>query len=414
MKPSSFFYSIAFATLLSTTSAFAFTGDVMLDDVKIVDKDTTVTIKHIEVLGSNLEKAEIIKLFETATPKSESVALLAKLQAKKFSIPDIQISGKDNFKGVFKDFLAVNIDKGKVGKLTLTGFEGADNAPKGATSIKVGATMMENVDLTKVLEAARTGKPPETMDFQNQASKIYVRDISVIAPDSKTPKDAVGGNLNKITIASIEGATETPTGTMQKGGFEVKNLVVELPKSSSEAKSLAELGYDKLDLGLKMRGSIDEPAKKFNVEEITVSGVNLGALTLAAQFENFVQTPAGATQEVKVANLMASQIASAQISFVNSGVFDKAVSQIAKQQGTKPEDLKAQWSAMAGSMLPAILAGDPAGKTIGDAVTKFIANPKNVSIGAVSKGAPIAISSFATAKSPADILSKITVNASAN
>ncbi len=400
--------------LLGSTASFAYTGDVMIDDLKIVDKDTTATIKRIEVLGSNLEKSEIIKLFETSTKPEERATLLAKLQASKFSIPDIQISGKDEFKGAFKDFLAVNIDKGKVGKLTLTGFEGADKAAKGSTSIKIGATMMESVDLSKILEAARTGKPPEAMDFQNQASKMSVTNISVMTPDAKTPKDAAGGNSNKITVASIEGTSEATSGTVKKGMFEVKNMTIEFPKASSEAKSLAEFGYEKLDMGMKMRATIDETAKKFNFEEITLSGVNMGALTLAGKFENFVQSPAGASQDVKMANLMAAQIASVQISFANSGVFDKAVAQMAKQQNGKAEDLKAQWSAMAGSMLPAILGGDPAGKTIGDAVVKFISNPKNVTIGATSKGAPIAISSFTTAKSPADVLSKINVTASAN
>ncbi len=406
--------SVAIIALLSANIALAYTGDVTIDDLKIVNKDTTATIKRIEVLGSNLDKSEILKLFETGTKKEERAELLAKLQASKFSIPDIQISGKDEFKGIVKDFLAINIDKGKVGKLTLTGFEGGDKAPKGSTSIKIGSTLMESVDLSKLLEAARTGKPPEAMDFQNQASKMSIKDISVVTPDTKTPKDAVGGNSNKITIASVEGLSEAASGTVKKGVFEVKNVVVEFPKASSEAKSLAEFGYDRLDMGLKMRASVDEVAKKVDFEEITLSGVNMGALTLAGKFENFIQTPAGSSQDAKMQNLMAAQIASFKVYFANEGVFDKAVAQIAKQQGGKPEDMKAQWSAMAGSMLPAILGGDPAGKTIGDAVTKFIANPKNVMIGATSKGAALPISTFMAVKSPDDILSKINVTASAN
>ncbi len=406
--------SVAVIALVGASTTLAYAGDVVIDDLKIVDKDTTVTIKRIEVLGSNLEKSEILKLFETGTKKEESVALLAKLQAAKFSIPDIEVSGKNEFKGTFKDFLAVNIDKGKIGKLTLAGFEGGDKAPKGPTSVKVGSTVMESVDLSKILEAARTGKPPETMDFKNQTSKVFVNNISVVVPDEKTPKDAPGGNLSKITVGSLEGSTEPGSGTIQKGLFEVKNFVVEFPKASAEAKNLAELGYDKVNMGLKVRGNVDEPSKKFNLEEMTFSGVDWGAFTVAAKLENFVHTPSGVTQDARVANLMAAKISNIQVSFANSGIFDKAVVLIAKQQGAKPEDMKAQWTAMAVGMLPAILAGDPAGKTIGEAIAKFIANPKNVTIGATSKGEALPISSFTAAKSPADILSKINVTASAN
>ncbi len=394
--------------------AYAYTGDVVIDDLKIVDKESTATIRKIEVLGSSLEKAEILKLFATETKPEERAALFAKLQATKFSIPEIQVTGKDDFKGVIRDFLALNIDKGKVAKLTIASFEGGDNAKKGPTNLKVGAIAVDGADVSKLLEAARSGKPPEAADMQNQLDRLSVSNLEMTLPDEKTPKEAPGGNLSRIRIGSLEGLKEPSAGTVQKGSFEVKNFSLEFPKSSTEAASLAEFGYDKIDMGLKIRGSYDEPGKKAVLDEMTVSGLNMGALSLAGKFENVAKTPPGSSDAVKMSIMMASQVSSAQISFANTGLFEKSLAMLAKQQKKKPEDMKAEWGAMAGAMLPAILGGDPAGKTLADALTKFIASPKNVTIGATSKGPAIPLAAFAAVQSPQDVLSKINVTASAN
>jgi hypothetical protein len=406
--------SVAAGALLVQSTAFAFTGDVTIDDLKITEKESVTTIKRIEVLGSNLEKSEILKLFATDTKSEERAALLAKLQASKFSIPEIQVSGKDQFKGVIRDFLATGVDKGKVAKLTVAGFEGGDKAAKGPTTLKVGAIALEGADLSSLLETARSGKPPEMGDMQSKIDRLSMANLDMSLPDDKTSKDSPGGNMQRITIASVEGLKEPKAGTTEKGSFEIKNMTFEFAKGSETAKQLLAVGYDKLDLGMKIRGSFDETAKKATVDEWTISGANMGAITIAAKLENMIKAPANASNDAKIAALMAAQISSVQLSFANSGIFEKGIAEAAKQQKTKPEDLKAQMSAMAGTMLPAILAGDPAGKTIGDALTKFISNPKNVTIGATAKGAPLPIASFMTVKTPADILSKVNVTATAN
>ncbi len=397
-----------------STAAYAFSGDVTLENLTIKDKESVTVIRRVDVVNSNLEKSEIAKLFEPSTKGEEAAAIFAKLKASKLSIPEIQLSGKDGFKGSIREIVATDIDQGKIAKLSISGFEGGDKAAKGPTNLKIGSILMEGADLSKLLEAARTGKPPEADNINNTMDRLSIGPMEMTLPDDKTPKDAPGGNFTKIRIAGVEGIKDKSVLPAQRGTFEIKNFSIELPKASNEAKQLAAFGYDKLDMGIKLQGTMDEAKKQVVIDDLTISGVNIGALGLKAQMGNYTKPAAGADQNAKVMALMTSDISSAQLSFANTGVFEKSVAFLAKQQNKKPEDLKAEWSAISGAMLPALLGGDPAGKIIGDAVAKFIASPRNITIAAKAKNGAVKIMDLQQIKSPQELLAKIDISANAN
>lgn len=405
------------ATLSATLflgSAVAHAADVTLENLNLSDKGSTFAIKRVEVTDSNLDKSEIAKLFMTETKPEEAAAIVRKLKASKFSIPEILITDKDGFKGTLRDFVATNLNEGKVAKISVAGFDGSKADADGATSVKVGQMVMDNADLTKLLDAAKDKSKPDPNAASQAVDHMLISNVDVAVPADGVAATAPGGNLNRFRIAAIEGTNDKSALPKLRATFEFRNFVFEPVKGSSEAASINEYGYDKLDLGLKIVGTYDEAGKKLSVENVTFSGVDLGALGLKAEIGNYVKPKTGAPQSADQQAFLNATLASAQLSFVNSGMFEKAVSVLAKQQGKAPEAMKAEWSAIATAMLPAILGGDPAGKTIGDAVSKFIASPKSLTIGATAKGAPVKVQDLAGAKSPQDVLSKITVTASAN
>ena len=128
--------AIFLTTILSTTpawlsagvgaalvlgSSIAHAADVTLENLNLIDKGSTFAIKRVDVTDSNLDKSEIAKLFMTETKPEEAAAIVRKLKASKFSIPEIQIMDKDGFKGTLRDFLATNLNEGKVAKITVIG-----------------------------------------------------------------------------------------------------------------------------------------------------------------------------------------------------------------------------------------------------------------------------------------------------
>ena len=389
--------------------SIAYAADVTLDNIVVSDKGSTFTIKRVDVTDTNLGKDEILKLFKTETKGDEAAAIVRKLKAAKFSVPEIQIVDKDGFKGTLRDFVATNLNEGKFGKISIAGFDGSNSDGKKKTDVKIGNMVMDNADLAKLLDAAKDKRKPDPGAASQAVEHARVENIEIAIPAEGVP-DA----LNRIRIASIEGTNDRAVLPKQKAVFEIRNLLFDPAKGSDEANSLSQYGYERLDLGMKLAGGFDEAAKILTLDDWTFSGVNVGSLTMRGELRDYVKPAAGAPDAAMQQALYNSSLSNVRISFANDGGFEKGLAVTAKGQDKTPEALKAEWSAIATAMLPVMLGGDPAGKTIGDAVSKFLAQPKNIAIGASAKGAPVKIIDLATAKSPQDVLSKINVTASAN
>ena len=395
-------------TLLSSVKVFA--ADLVLENLKIEDKGHTTTIKRVEIFDTNLTKDEVAKLFNASTKPEEAAAILKKMKASRLSIPEIAIADKE-FTGSIKNLEAKDINEGKVGQFTVAGFSGANTPGAKKSVVTVGPAAMEKADLSRILDAAKNKSDFEPTSLNQSIAHLLVKDIDVQVDATGAGDQSVG--VNHIHVASVEGTADNSVLPKERGTFEIRNFLFEPAKGSSEAANLAQLGYDKLDMGVKITGGYDQTGKTLSIEEFTISGVSLGALGLKAELSNY-QKPTSKSPEANQQAMLNSEIKSLQLSFANQGLFEKAVTILSKQQNKTPDAMKAEWSAIATAMLPAILGGDPAGATIGTAVSQFIASPKSIMIGAAAKGAPVKIADLAAAQSPQDVLSKITVTAAAN
>jgi hypothetical protein len=83
-------------------------------------------------------------------------------------------------------------------------------------------------------------------------------------------------------------------------------------------------------------------------------------------------------------------------------------------QGKSADDLKTEVQTMAQLMLPSILGSDPGAQAVAKAAADFAANPQKITISAKAKSGMLTAQDFAGVASPADIFSKIDVEASAN
>jgi hypothetical protein len=80
-------------------------------------------------------------------------------------------------------------------------------------------------------------------------------------------------------------------------------------------------------------------------------------------------------------------------------------------QNKTPEALKAEWTAIVAQVAPALVPGEPATIKIGEAITKFIAYPKSLTIAMKGKAGPLKLADFKDANDPAVLFSKIDINA---
>jgi hypothetical protein len=392
----------------------AYAEDVVLQNVKIDGKEGSTLIPRVEVKGSNLGQSDIAKLFQAGSNPGEAATLFVKFKAASVHIPEVQLTSKDGFSGTLHEFMATDINEGKLGKLTIAGFDGSGTDPNGPVNVKIGPLTAEGANFDQLINPSLSGKQIAADQMTGAIDHMLLKDVELSLPDSSTPASAPGGNLIRIKIPTAEAARDKAVTPQQKGTFEIKSILVELPKSSQGAQTLSAFGYDNLDLGLKSAVTYDFAAKTISIDEVTISGVKAGALTVKAQLGNIPRAEPGADPQMQLAKLMTGNVSSLQLSLSNSGIFEKSLAVAAKQQNTTPDALKAQISVMAGAVLPSLLQGDPAGKTIGDAISKFVADPKNITIGMKAKGDPIPFGELQMVHSPSDILSKVTVTATAN
>lgn len=410
---------------------------VLLENHKISGKDGSVlTFPRIEFSGTNITRDEVTKLFTAETPEADIRAIITKLKAAKISIPEVLLTAKDA-KGSLKGFQVSDLDKGRVGKASLDGGTvDAQTEDKLPVNVKLGPMVLEDADFSAFLSMAKGGDIMEALTVNGplHLGRASVGAIAASFPDKETPASAPGGNIVKLGLASMELLNTYKPGAKlpERTTAAVKNFTLELPKGSKAAASLAEFGYDKIDAGITLAGTFDAATKVVVIDDYTFSGMGMGALDMKMKLGNYdydamqaaqlaaykgAGTPkekAARQQALMMPLLLALDFSSFEIGFKNSGVFEKAVAFLAKQDKKKPADLKAEWSATASMMLPALLSGDPVGLKLAEAAAKFITDPKSIRIAAKSKGAPIKFSDLAQVKSPQDILPKLDVTITAN
>ena len=155
--------TLAFGVSVLSQSAAAWPvgqeDNVTLDDFTTTSKDGgVITIKHAEFQGTNLSKEEIVKLLTPDTLAEDETALLQKAKFGEVSIPLIDVAPKKGGAIHIHDVTANDVDSGKIGKFAIASIDGAGTDEDGPVSIKSGALLVENADLTDALASAKDPK----------------------------------------------------------------------------------------------------------------------------------------------------------------------------------------------------------------------------------------------------------------
>jgi hypothetical protein len=383
--------------------------EVALDDFTATSKDGAVmTIKHADFKGTNLSKEEIEKLLTPDTSSEDKAALMQKLKVGEMSIPLIDIAPKEGGAIHIHDVFGKDIDAGKVGKFTISGVDGSGSDKDGAVSVKAGALIMENADLADALGAT---KDPKQISPLTHLGHLSWEGIDVTGPD----KDAGPGKTIHVALGSLEIHNNYDGDVLKDGATTLKGLLIEPSKGTEFANSLAILGYTRVELNAHIAAHYDKGAKKLSLDDFTLDGANAGAIKLKADFTDIDSSLFGADAAARLGALAGGGIAAIEVRFVNAGLFEKSVAYFAAQQKTTPEDVKKQWAAAAGQMLPAVLGGDPSALKVAAETQKFIAAPTNLTIGVHPKSGVFKFSdAMGGAGDPTALIGALDIVAAAN
>ena len=147
---------------------------------------------------------------------------------------------------------------------------------------------------------------------------------------------------------------------------------------------------------------------------LSATGANLGKVTVSGTVGNVSKDIFNTNTNIATAAGLAAVVKTLDVKFENAGLLDKAIALQAKAQGKSPDAFKTELIAMASFGVPALLGGDSAtGKTIANALAKFIAEPKNLHLSATSKDG-LGAGDVGLIANPADLLKKVDISAGAN
>ena len=399
------------AGLLLSVSAPVLAEDIRMDVLKAGTPSDPVELRNVEVMGSNLSRDELGKLFSPATTDAERGALAGKFQASRVSVAEMLLG--DPAKGAVK-LRGFKLDTIAGGKLARAGFEGIEAGPMiggEPGSLRSGPLVIEDLDLSSVL----SGLMSRSIDgVAPKAARISWRNLDLQIPDKDTSPSAVGGNLVKLSVASLESQSVYDGAVFRSGKLRVDHIVMEFPRASEEGRALAGLGYERVDLSATSSASYDAAARVVKVDDLTITGAGMGGVTLRAELGNLDLAQLAGSPELQALMFMNAQFISIGMDVKNSGILEKVLVSIANEQGKKPEELRQEASMMVTQFTPMFMGGDPASLQVAAALGTFIRDPKSLTIGVRAKGAPIPFASMMSAGNPMSLLQLVAISASAN
>jgi hypothetical protein len=400
------------AACLLPQAAFAWptsdSSDGIIENFTAKTQDGGVlTIARAEFTNTNLSKDEIVLMLTPGTPEADERALAQKLKADKISIPTIDVAGKDGAKVHIHGVAAADVEAGKVGKLEFAGMEASQIDDGAPVAVKSGALRLEGLDVADALKAV--GAPADAAQ-KGQLSHLTWDAIDIVAPD----KDSGPGKTIHVALATVEVRGDYAGGALKQGSTKLTGLIVEPSPDSEFGKSLAQLGYSKLQLAMALGAAYRADAKTFSLDDLTIDGVDMGSVGLKANFGDIDPGLFGSDTEGRMAALFGCSISSLELKIVNAGLFEKALAFYAKQQGSSAEALKQQWSATIGQMAPLLLGGAPSALKAAAEAQKFVAAPKNLTVSIKARDGALKAADFMAISDPAAFASKLDIAAVAN
>jgi hypothetical protein len=390
--------------------ALAQSNDVRIDSLKLGKGDDVVELKGIDFAGSNLSREEIDALLAIDTPADRRTSLGARLKASSASIAEIVIGVPARGPLTFTGFRAENVDQGKIRRLTLAGGQGGPTIQGETGSFRAGALTIDEIDVSSVLNGLIKGS---LLAAKPTVARLSWNGFEASFPDKDVPASAPGGNMVKIRLGALDAQTTFEGGMPTKSTTAIRNLVVELPKASETGKTLADAGYERIDVSMTSAIAFNPAKKSLMIDDLTISGVGMGSVGLRAEFGNIDPALLTGDPMAALATLMTVEFTSTELTIVNDGLIDKALAVAAKEQGKKPEQLKKEAGAMVTQFAPMMLGGDPSSLQVAAALGAFIRDPKSLSVKVSGKDGPLKFTDM-DFDQPMSILQDLEITAAAN
>jgi hypothetical protein len=291
----------------------------------------------------------------------------------------------------------------------------------GANDVKVnfGEFTLDGLDMSGMWDFLRKfdgGAQPDLSNLDPRAfiprlSLLRIAGIDIDVPDTKTTGQRIKAKLGLFETKMANFVGPVPANV----AIAVDGLKMDIPANSKEKglQDILALGYKSLDVAMRYDQVWDEASKTLKLNELSLNSVGMGSVSAKTEIGNVPKEAFTLDKAVAAVAALGVSAKSFELLVKNDSMFEKLLEQQAKLQKRKASDLRAELATGATLMAPLFLGDHPAAKLVGDAIGTFIANPKNIKIGAVAKDG-VSMADFVAVSDPKAILKKVDITASAN
>jgi hypothetical protein len=351
--------------------------------------------------------------------------LLDSFDIGNFEIRDIGVKGISDskpFTAHVDRVTLADLGDAKIGEFSFAGF--STNTSDGIR-IGLGNLAFRGFDMTATRTRLRTAATDIAQPLEDAKPRELVpnlREFSLSAFDYRGAGSGgaiVAGagrggqsvRLNKLEMRGSEpydGIPTAMTASMDGLSFDVS------PTASDDSlRKIAGLGYSRVELGSRIDVAWKKTAQELAVNEVSIAAGGMGALKLTGALTNVSKDVFAPEPAVAQAAALATLVKSVNLTVTDQGLLNRMIAEEAKRFGRTPDAVRSEWVTAAGVGIPATLADAPAGRTLGAAVSKFIASPKVLHIFANAPNGVGAAEFMLFSQDPAAFLKRMDVQASA-
>jgi hypothetical protein len=352
--------------------------------------------------------------------------LLDSFDIGNFEIRDIGVKGISDskpFTAHVDRVTLADLGDAKIGEFSFAGF--STNTSDGIR-ISLGNVAFRGFDMTATRTRLRTAATDIAQPLEDAKPRELVPNLREFSLSAFEYRGAGSGGaivagagrggqsvrINKIEMRGSEpydGIPTAMTASMDGLSFDVS------PTASDDSlRKIAGLGYSRVELGSRIDVAWKKAAQELAVNEVSVAAGGMGALKLTGSLTNVSKDVFAPEPAVAQAAALAALVKSVNLTVTDQGLLNRMIAEDAKRSGRTPDAVRSEWVTAAGVGIPAALADAPAGRTLGAAVSKFIASPKVLRISANAPNGVGAAEFMLFSQDPAGFLKRMDVQASAD
>jgi hypothetical protein len=321
---------------------------------------------------------------------------------------------------------------GRIGRIAYTGstgsqpadfrWEGMDFSGKD-NRVKIAAVSLTGFSIAPTLEGLKglQGKTPDQFDQATIRSLIpTLGTLRISGMDLDVLDDKATGDKPervRFTVRDYAVTADKPVnGIPTNIRVEQSNVAFKLPQNSDEplVKEIAGLGYTTVDASSLIAATWNEAANEIALKEASVQAQDMGRVSLTGLIGNATRDLFSADNGTALAAAVGAKAKSVDLVIEDKGLLSRYLAKAAKEQKTSPDSLRRIYAGAAPTVIASLIGDSEQARTLGQAVSRFIAQPGKLTINAQPKNpSGFGVMDLMLASDPKDILPKLNITAKA-